>query len=180
MCQLRDRFLRRFEVDCAELFCICCDNCPGDFTYGTTANTASAVPTTVSAVMPSSQPTRLEDALFETLEPVVPNSTLLFESRTPQGIAFNFLKDSAGALMLSEREIRQRYALAVLYEVTRGFIWAVGGNWLSPTLSVCEWQWVECDGEVLRALHLGGRNIAGELPPDLSVLKETCESDDEV
>ena len=185
LCRLRERSLSRFEVDCEELFCICCDNCPGDFANGTDANRTSTpvpapLPTTSSAVMPSSAPSRIGDALLEILEPVVPNVDLLFMPLTAQATAFNFLRSTDGVLTFSDREIRQRYALSVLFVTTRGFFWTDTDNWLSQDLSVCEWQWVECDGEILRALHLGGRNIAGELPPDLSVLKETCESDDEV
>ena len=164
------------------MFCVCCTNC--DTTASPThPPTVSSVPSFLPSshptqvptlsVMPSSQPSRLEDALFAILDPVVPDSSLLFVSGTPQEFAFGWLINSEGVLMFSEREIRQRYGLAVLHSTTGGDIWAQGSNWLNPTLSVCRWQWVECQGDIVIALNLGNRGLQGDLPPDMSIFTET-------
>ena len=184
VCALRlEAVLSELTVDCEEVECTCCTNCGTPLpSVGPlpSQSPSTSHPTQVPTIslVPSSAPTRVGDALLEILEPVVPNVDLLFAPLTAQATAFNFLRSTDGVLMFSDREIRQRYALSVLFVTTRGFFWTDTDNWLSQDLTVCEWQWVECDGEILRALHLGGRNIVGELPPDLSVLKETCESDE--
>ena len=68
------------------------------------------------------------------------------------------------------RDMRDREALAALYNATGGANWRSNGNWLTEK-PVGQWHGVTTDraGRVTR-LSLEDNNLAGELPPEVGNL----------
>jgi len=69
----------------------------------------------------------------------------------------------------SKEILRQRYVLAVLYYSLNGDNWNKNDNWLSTTLSVCDWytsgdENICSDDGLIQILQLENNNLQGTLP----------------
>ena len=149
--------LRSVRVDCEEVFCYCCDDCEGSF--------PTKAPTT-------SVSTEVENILTPAL-PVYSLSAIL-AAGFPQNDALNWLVESPGILDYSDEEIRERYALAVLYYSTRESLASVS-NWMTQE-TICDWQGVACnENGFVSTIELVDKGLPGGVEPDISILTQASE-----
>jgi hypothetical protein len=72
----------------------------------------------------------------------LPNSTqaeVNSNSSSPQARAFSWLSSSDRPSVTDTGRLTQRFALACVYYATRGEFWKDSTDWLSDTVSECEW-----------------------------------------
>ncbi|KAG7342578.1 RHS repeat-associated core domain containing protein [Nitzschia inconspicua] len=109
-----------------------------------------------------------------------------FNARTttsPQSKAWNWLLDMdsimrAGGLCEDELQVKQRYALAVLYFSTRGDdFWISNGHWLSTQVEVCDWYGIVCkvESREITEIDLSSNGLIGTIPTELSLLSSLQE-----
>jgi hypothetical protein len=98
---------------------------------------------------PSCDDTSRSNAILSILRVVTPEPELL-NTVTPQGMAFAWIlsEDPAATTILKkpcdvEPQVRQRYALAVLYYATSGDSWTNRNGWLSLE-DECQWEKITC------------------------------------
>mmetsp|Transcript_21289 Transcript_21289/g.52456 ORF Transcript_21289/g.52456 Transcript_21289/m.52456 type:complete len:958 (-) Transcript_21289:151-3024(-) len=85
--------------------------------------------------------------------------------------AFQWMKVDQWRCNGDESSIVDRYALASIYLTLGGDQWLRKTQWMSAS-SVCEWQGVGCDVHkiAVTSLHLGGNQLAGAMPAELTLL----------
>jgi Leucine-rich repeat (LRR) protein len=109
------------------------------------------------------------DYLFQVLSPHVET---LNDPTSPTYEALQWMAFEDEMILQEMPEIRQRYALLVLYFATGGIdFW--GSEWLRPGVSECEFQGVACNNEeanVVTDLELYHRQLIGELPSEITWL----------
>jgi Leucine-rich repeat (LRR) protein len=121
----------------------------------------TATPEATEEVEPTPTP---EDAIVTPVPPSDPSPTEEPPSET----------DEVDAASLSELEAKERAALVALYNSTNGPSWRVRTNWLSGTISHCDWYGVLCEGEPgsrkVVSLDLFNNNLVGTIPGELGDL----------
>ncbi|KAL3931468.1 MAG: hypothetical protein SGBAC_011295 [Bacillariaceae sp.] len=140
---------------------------------------ATAQPTIQPTPGPTNPPTP-----FPTDQPIDCKTTLqqVLENNGVTEIdnnAFQWMKVDQWRCNGNENSIVDRYALASLYLSLDGADqWTFKTNWMSAT-SVCEWQGVGCDANsiAVTALQLGGNQLSGGLPVELTLLTKLTSLD---
>lgn len=81
----------------------------------------------------------------------------------------------------------QFLGLEALYNLTNGEEWSMSMGWLDPTVELCSWYGVKCDGDSgnVTSLSLQGNNLQGLVPEagglvDISSLEEVDLSDNQL
>jgi Leucine-rich repeat (LRR) protein len=64
----------------------------------------------------------------------------------------------------------ERAALIDLYNFTTGSAWANKTDWLSTTVSECDWYGVTCTGNHVTQIDLHGNNLVGTIPSSIGSL----------
>ena len=67
---------------------------------------------------------------------------------------------------------RERQALVALYQATNGPHWKNHDNWLSPSITECDWHGVTCGisgdgGWIVQSLDLSNNNLVGAVPEEI-------------
>jgi hypothetical protein len=108
----------------------------------------SLQPTSSSAPSSCNAQSRRE-AFFNILEDIT-SPSLLNNSSTPQGFAYEFLVSGDPAFVdpCSNATVEQRYAMVVLYNSTNGKDWTNSAGWLTAEQE-CNWYGVTCNDDDL-------------------------------
>ena len=113
------------------------------------------------------------DYLFQLLLPQVHS---LKDPQSPAYEALQWMAFEDNMILQDITQIRQRYALLVLYFATGGVDFWDGAEWLRPGVSECEFQGVACNDEtdttlqIVTGLELHQRQLVGELPSQVAWL----------
>ncbi len=85
---------------------------------------------------------------------------------TVAGQTFTVTQDGGGSFV----PYAERAALIDLYTSTSGNGWTNNTNWLSTTISECNWYGVACTGNNITRLDLHSNNLVGMIPSSLNNL----------
>lgn len=122
----------------------------------------SLAPTFAPVNLPTLSPVVCEgvdkdDYLLALLSQITPESKLL-DRFSPQGKAFEFLKNDPYMVDPCGANVAQRYGIATFYYSTSGDQWTSSDGWLGAD-SVCTWEGVTCDASGMVAkIDLGKWN----------------------
>lgn len=137
---------------------------------------------TMQPIVAPSPPTVDEDALIAFLSSIsTDNGAALQDPSTPQYAAMKWLQTPVNESIFDQQVVAQRYALATLYYSTNGDDWTASNGWLSSDPE-CSWEssnsiLATCDlNGFYLTLHLSGNNLAGSIPPELTLLSNLSES----
>jgi Leucine-rich repeat (LRR) protein len=134
-------------------------------------------PSNVPGSVPTSSPTPgnpLRQPTYDLLCGTgLPDCSVLNDSETPQGMAFNWLLDDNAELILmpDDQKIR-RYALATIYFALDGSNWTMNDGWLSEA-DECEWYTTaiaSCLNRAFVSLELDNNKVQGILPYETNLL----------
>lgn len=104
------------------------------------------------------------------------NGTAMNTASTPQNQAYNWLLNNTDIDRYGDMQIKQRYALAVLFFSTGGNnAWYTNDGWLSVNESECSVWFHRYTGEFCKSgalvdLDLSNNNLRGTLPDELTIL----------
>ena len=136
--------------------------------------TPAPVGPTESTVAPTLSNQPLEQQTYSTIcNAGLPDCSLLLDTKTPQGAAFQWLLADPSLAIYSSTDIIQRYALAAIYYATNGPSWSQQSGWLGSE-NVCNWYSsvsLPCDSNGnLITLALENNALKGTLPYDVNLL----------
>ena len=100
----------------------------------------------------SRDPNSVKEYVLSLLPELTANA-ILSDSNSLQSRAFNWLLDDKLVFNMPDEQIKQRFALAMLYFSTKGDDWTNNTNWLSHAVSECDWY---TQGEFSRELWFTG------------------------
>eukprot|EP00975_Prorocentrum_lima_P025737 5415218-Prorocentrum_lima.AAC.1 len=69
----------------------------------------------------------------------------------------------------NDDQIIQRYVLAAFYYATSGDGWTNGNGWLGSETE-CDWDRVDCSGDVVTKLQPYANNLVGSIPSEVGSL----------
>eukprot|EP00934_Nitzschia_sp_Nitz4_P001826 Nitzschia sp. Nitz4//scaffold248_size28759//25809//27806//NITZ4_008112-RA/size28759-processed-gene-0.14-mRNA-1//1//CDS//3329544001//1826//frame0 len=135
-------------------------------------------PTAMPSMVPTAAPTARIDAVVAALET---EFDIIPLDDPPRAKAVDYLTFVDTTIKFpidlddedESRNIFEKYVVAVLAYSTAFEYWERKTNWLSPDVSVCEWEGLGCndDGE-LAVIDLAIQNMTGTIPPELGKLEE--------
>ena len=125
--------------------------------------------------VPSASPTTMAPTTFadriSSLVRAYSGDEVFQDESSPQSQGLQWITIDASSIDdISDDEILERYALAVLYFGNNGQRWPGVTNFLLPT-SHCEWDAINCDSFGRpENITLVGENLQGSLPPEIGIL----------
>lgn len=112
--------------------------------------------------------------LLEILKPFTPVETML-NPDTPQGQALMELEAEveASGETPTDQQVKQRYALMVLYLATNPGGWDNKTGWKDFDADECSWYGITCDSSsAVTDIALSDNGLKGELPDEICALSE--------
>ena len=107
------------------------------------------------------------------LSGTVPDAVAALFPLTSPGWSSNCVANTTGRYANCDHPAR--VPLVDLYLASQGDTWTLATNWLSSTVSPCNWLGVSCVSDVVVSLSLPNNNVGGTLPGSLGALTNlTC------
>eukprot|EP00980_Cylindrotheca_fusiformis_P017776 scaffold5605_cov128-Cylindrotheca_fusiformis.AAC.17 len=118
---------------------------------------------------PTSSPTGIRQILLANI--LLPDTPLPIPTDSSEYAALQWITVADPKRIPAEdtRELRERFALGLLYFSTNGQTWTFNAGWMFG-LDHCSWEYVLCAGGSIVELDLTSRNLYGPLPSQLSYL----------